>query len=275
MICVHCDEQYKNDMCEGNLSKNHLSQHYSLKNTFFAKLPSSRISNMATRVATALFGLLAVTSGVSAQMANCSGSATYDVKFFNFLSAAKFGDLIPEDGLVFGAPAGASHSNRVSILTVRGFASEAIEAVAEKGNSSLLVEAVTALRDSNEGVKTVIEGADLVLPGNSTTLQFDVDCEHPFISAVAMIAPSPDWFIAIANRDMTDSRGQFIKEKWGKFIAFDAGTDNGREFTDPSDLSLDMPTTPPLNIAPLVEDETDRFEGRVVGAYVMKLVSEN
>lgn len=55
-------------------------------------------------------------------------------------------------------------------------------------------------------------------------------------------------------------------------IAYDAGVDDGRDFTPPLDTSLDEPTAPQKNIAPLVEDETDRFEGRIVGKYVIQKI---
>lgn len=199
----------------------------------------------------------------------CSGSAKYSVTFNNFLTARRFGSLIPKDGLVYSPLTGASHSGRVSILTVRGYASEAIEAIAETGNNTLLVNAATELRDANQGVKTATAAMGPTMPGNSTTLEFMVDCEHSYISVVGMIAPSPDWIVLLANVNLVRG-GHFIYKRRGALIAYDGGSDSGREFTDPADPSLDIPTSPKLNIAPLVEDETDRFEGRVVGSYTIR-----
>lgn len=82
-----------------------------------------------------------------------------------------------------------------------------------------------------------------------------------------MIAPSPDWIVQINNRNMVDDTGAFVKMMSGNLIAYDTGVDDGREFTSPVDASLDMPSEPSKNIAPLVEDETDRFEGRNVGRF--------
>ena len=66
-----------------------------------------------------------------------------------------------------------------------------------------------------------------------------------------------------------------VEEGLGRvFVPSVAGVDDGREFTDPSDASLDIPTEPTLNIAPLVEDETDRFDGKYVGYYEIKLISK-
>lgn len=230
----------------------------------------SLINAMTSHILSALTSFLFLASA-SAMMPNCSGSARYSVTFTNSLTPRSFGDLIPADTPIEYSPLTAlSHSNRVSVLTLRGFASEAIEAIAETGDNTQLVETVTMLRDGDQGVKTVAVADGPTLPGNLTTLMLDVDCEHPFITVIGMIAPSPDWIVAIANMDLVDSRGRFVRFRAAPLNVYDAGTDDGREFTDPSDLSLDLPSNPQLNIAPLVEDETDRFEGRAVGKYIIK-----
>lgn len=64
--------------------------------------------------------------------------------------------------------------------------------------------------------------------------------------------------------------GKFRRRRYGYMLAYDAGTDNGKEFTDPADASLDLPTVPQKNIAPLVEDDTDQFDGRIVGRFTIK-----
>ena len=93
-----------------------------------------------------------------------------------------------------------------------------------------------------------------------------VDCDNPYLTALSMIAPSPDWVVQISNMPLM-KYGKFIKKRYGQLIAYDCGTDSGRDFTDPADTSLDIPTEPALNIAPLREDETDRFGRRAVGYY--------
>lgn len=121
------------------------------------------------------------------------------------------------------------------------------------------------------GVSTVATADEPTMPANSTKLSLVVDCENPFITVLGMVAPSPDWIVQISNLNLYSNRGAgFVQNHSGHLIVYDAGTDSGRDFTDPEDTSKDQPTVPPLNIAPLVEDETDRFEGRVVGKYVIE-----
>ncbi|PXF45302.1 Spondin-1 [Gracilariopsis chorda] len=208
---------------------------------------------------------LALLQAVSAD-GHCSGKAIYRVSFQNLLTPKNFGNLIPENGLVFSPLAGASHSNRISFLTIRGFASPQVEQIAETGQNGRFVTLARNLRRQGRGVLHVAAAKGPTMPGNFTNLFYAVDCAHPFITMLGMIAPSPDWIVQINNRNMIRD-GKFITRESGTLIAYDVGTDSGREFTSPVDASLDMPTEPQMNIAPLVEDETDRFQGRVVGRF--------
>lgn len=217
--------------------------------------------------------ILAVASA-SGPFPGCSGSAKYQITFVNFLTGRIFRGLIPPTGLSFSPIAGISHSNRQSFLTIRGFATGPIEEIAETGDNSRLIRLAKRLRRENRGVKSIVDAGAGTPPGRFTTIELEVDCENPFVTVVAMIAPSPDWIVQINNRNLFDEdRGEFINFDWDFLIAYDAGTDSGREFTDPSDPNLDIPTEPADNIAPLVEDETDRFEGRNVGKYIIKRVA--
>lgn len=206
------------------------------------------------------------------RMRTCSGQAEYVVNFTNFLTPRRFGRRIPKTGLVYSPLAGASHSNRVSLLTVRSLASPQVEQIAETGQNGRFVALAEHLRDTEQGVKTVAGADGPTMPGNSTTLRFTVDCEHPFITVVGMIAPSPDWLVQVSNVNLV-RRGRFISFRRGRLIAYDAGTDDGAEFTSPTDASLDMPSEPQKNIAPLVEDDTDPFNGRFIGVYTIRRVA--
>lgn len=203
--------------------------------------------------------------------ASCKGSAKYKVTFVNLLTPKLFGKLIPKDGLNYSPMVATGHSNRYSVLTIRARASREVEQIAETGVNTKLVRRLRRLVRKNQGVKSYAAASGPTMPGSSTTLTVRVDCEHPFITAISMIAPSPDWIVQINNFNVFRD-GKFIHRASGALIAYDGGVDDGREFTDPSDTSLDIPTEPQLNIAPLVEDDTDRFEGRDLGKYIIERV---
>lgn len=218
----------------------------------------------------ALHALLLSARAVS--FSECSGTAKYMVTFLNFLSPDVF-EEIPDNGLVFSPLSGVSHSGRVSFFTVRGFANKETEAIAETGDNGPFLSLARSLQEQNRGVKTVVGAGGPTMPGMNTSLLLEVDCKHSFVSMLGMIAPSPDWIVQINNRNLYDTdKKKFISFAWGNLIAYDAGVDDGRDFTPPLETSLDLPTEPQQNIAPLVEDETDRFDGRPVGIYTIKKV---
>lgn len=196
----------------------------------------------------------------------CSGSAMYDVTFYNMLTTGRFSNL-PEGGLVFSPMTAVTHTPRFSALVVRGFASPPVEEVCETGdNTNLLAAAMSS------GATESVVGADGPVPsGGNLTVRVTANCEHPYLTVLSMIAPSPDWIVQLSNMPLL-RRGRFIRGRKGYLIAYDCGTDDGGNFTAPMDTSLDMPTDPAENIAPLVEDDTDPFMGRVVGKYSIRRV---
>lgn len=207
-------------------------------------------------------------------------TATYNVTIYNLLTPSRFPNAnLPESGLVLSPPALAAHSSRVSILTVRGYASPAIEAIAENGDNSLLVSALTALNNTEGGgVRSLAAATGPVPAGGSVSLQVTADCNNSILSGVAMIAPSPDWIIQFSNinllRKIRTWRGvseQFVSVQTS-LQAYDSGTDSGADLTDPADTTLDVPTEPKLNIAPLVEDDTDRFGGKRVSFVTIRRI---
>lgn len=200
----------------------------------------------------------------------CKGRATYRVSFRNFLTPDRF-DALPETGLMFSPMSGVSHSNRVSLFTVRGFANNETALIAKTGNNAPFLALAESIRDETSLVRSVEGAAGPTLPGSSSAVTLIVDCKRPFITAIAMIAPSPDWIVQISNMNLYDRQNRsFVTRVAGNLRAYDAGVDSGSDFTDPADPSLDIPTVPQENIAPLVEDDTDRFMGRLVGRYIVR-----
>jgi hypothetical protein len=57
-----------------------------------------------------------------------------------------------------------------------------------------------------------------------------VDLANPHVSAVAMIAPSPDWFAGVADVSLVEG-GKYVAEKSADLYAWDAGGDDGITYT--------------------------------------------
>lgn len=64
-----------------------------------------------------------------------------------------------------------------------------------------------------------------MLPG-SLKAEFKADAKHPYVSAVAMIAPSPDWFTGASNVALMKD-GKWVDEVKVTLWAWDAGADGG------------------------------------------------
>ena len=219
-----------------------------------------------------ILAFLAVALSTASAIRHCRGSAIYDVTFKNVMFTKRFRDVPNNVSLAFSPLLATSHSPRQSVVVLRSYASAGVEKIAEEGDNSVLKKALERL--VGKGVKTVKTASGPTMLGKKTTLRVKVDCHNNLISALSMIAPSPDWFVALSNLNVLE-KGRFIKRASGKLFSYDAGTDDGRRFTPPGDLSLDMPSRPKLNIVPLVEDETDRFDGKFVGLYMVKKVRQN
>jgi len=62
------------------------------------------------------------------------------------------------------------------------------------------------------------------------------------VSVVSMLAPSPDWFIAVSNTNLIENN-EWVTSKTIAVDIYDSGTDNASTFRSP-----DEPTLPPLPI---------------------------
>lgn len=203
----------------------------------------------------------------------CEGQKMYRLSFSNLVTSTRFGDSVPPSGLVFSPLSAVTHSNRFSLLTPRGFASNAVAEIAKTGNNTEFINTATQLRNDTDLIKSISSGEGLTGPGESASVTVMVDCARPFITAVAMVAPSPDWIVQISNFNLYNSEAEtFTRIATGSLLVYDAGVDSGVGFTDPSDPSLDIPTSPQLNIAPLSEEMNDPFMGRSVGSFIIRRV---
>lgn len=231
---------------------------------------------MVSRILSASVLLLSLSASAFAArspFAGCTGSAKYRISFTNFLTKKRFGTRIPEAGLVFSPLVATSHSGRVSILSERGYASLAVRDIAEKGSNTLLLKVLARYQRVGRGVKDVMAASGPSLPGKTTILELEVDCSNSFVTVLGMVAPSPDWIAQISNINLYNAMSmKFIERQSGNLVAYDAGTDDGDKFTPPSDTTLDIETIPKKNIVPLIEDETDPFNGMVIGKYVIEKV---
>jgi hypothetical protein len=68
--------------------------------------------------------------------------------------------------------------------------------------------------------------------GDSLVATVRVDADHPMVSLVAMIAPSPDWFTGVANVNLMEN-GSWVASRSLELWAYDSGGDDGTTYKAP------------------------------------------
>ena len=150
----------------------------------------------------------------------------------------------------FSGIIGATHGQAYRVFEDGGLATPGLEALSERGaHSPLNTEIETAIAEGTAGA-LFESGALFQLPG-TISATFTADAAHPYVSAVAMVAPSPDWFTGISNVSLRKD-GKWIDEMTYTLYAWDAGTDSG--VTYKADDADTMPRqSVRMNVAPQFE----------------------
>ncbi len=136
---------------------------------------------------------------------------------------------------------GATHNNNITLLSIGETASDGIEQVAETGAFSILESDVTSAINANMADQ-FIEGDNLFFngPGRTITISdLTVSKDFPLLTLVSMLAPSPDWIVAVNGISFLDPLGDWIPETTLDLFAYDAGTEEGTTY------SLSNPATSP------------------------------
>lgn len=130
---------------------------------------------------------------------------------------------------------GAVHNDQVTFWEPGGRASRQVERVAELG----IQRDLRALMERSAHVSEVLEREPPRGGTASASIEFEVTAENPLVTLLTMIAPSPDWFVGIHGLSLRDDAGQWRDRLDVDLFPYDAGTEEGTEF------SLDNPATVP------------------------------
>ncbi len=139
---------------------------------------------------------------------------------------------------------GGTHDATVSFWDTGELASLGIKRMAEWGSQTELLAEVQNAIDSGQAETTIADDPLWTVPG-TTGVEIQLTPEFPLVTLVAMIAPSPDWFLGVRNLDLNPG-GVWLEEIVTDLFAYDAGTDSGVAYT-----SGDQVTTPPDPIMPI------------------------
>ena len=162
----------------------------------------------------------------------CPDAATYAATFRAVWNASSHGSRPPfPSNPHFSRVVGAAHAPEVSFWSSGGIATPGIESMAETGSVSSLCREIDAEADRG-GSTACVRGAQPSFPSPGTArLSFEATQEHPLLTLVSMIAPSPDWFVGVSGMPLVEDDGCWMERIEVDLIGYDSGTDSGATFT--------------------------------------------
>lgn len=190
-----------------------------------------RTSNTWTFIKLAIMGLTLLVSPALAQTAHYT--VTFETTWSELTHPVDFPPQPHFSGLV-----GGTHDPTVSFWDIGELASTGMKQMAEWGSQTALLGEVQTAIDAGSALATISDDPLWTVPG-STSVDIELTPAHSLVTLVAMIAPSPDWFIGVRNLDLAPG-GVWTGELVVDLYAYDAGTDSGPAYTSP-----DQPTIPP------------------------------
>ena len=173
--------------------------------------------------------------------------------------------VLTRDGLPGGAHfsplVGAVHSARVTFLESEEMASAGIESMAEVGGTSALASEVnTAISASPPTALSVLSRSrNIGTTGTATLSNVALTTDHPRVTLTTMVAPSHDWFVGVSGLSLLDASGHWLRSHEVELFPWDAGTENGTDFslgspgtpTDPQGVITSIPGTDPFSTEPV------------------------
>ena len=175
--------------------------------------------------------------------AGATATAQYRVVFESTWSSGTHPVQFPP-GAHYSDLIGTTHDAAVGFWRAGALASAGIERMAEAGSSSPFdSEVATAI--ANGHARQFLSTPGFRSPG-SLSMDFTADLAMPLVTLVAMLAPSPDWFVGVDSLPLMEN-GDWVEGRQVVLHAWDAGTDSGTTYT-----SANQDTRPAQPIARLV-----------------------
>ena len=162
------------------------------------------------------------------EAAAAGASAVYTVTFTGAWTAEATPGGVP-DGAHFSPLIGGVHNADVAFLEAGGTATPGIESMAERGRTATLTEEIQAAGANALSVLRKESG-----PGATASDTFEavtVTADHPRITLLSMIAPSPDWFVGVFGLSLLDAEGNWADALTVNLYPWDAGTEEGDDFS--------------------------------------------
>ena len=158
--------------------------------------------------------------------------ARYSVTFTRHWTEKTHPFEYPEAGLLtgphFSGLIGASHNGAYKIFREGAKPTAGLEKLSEEGKHSPLdAEIQAAIAGGKAGA--LFETGPIRDAMGSEMTEVTVSSKFPLVSAVAMIAPSPDWFAGAMDVNLMEG-GKWVASKTVDLYAWDAGSDDGKTY---------------------------------------------
>lgn len=131
----------------------------------------------------------------------------------------------PEEGGHLSDLIGVTHHFRYVMFADGRTATTGLKLVAENGRASIM-QAELDEADRRKRIGAVFQADGLKQVPGKIVVEFDAGADHPLVSFVTMLAPSPDWFTGAASVPL-HADGAWRTRVDGLLFAWDAGTDSG------------------------------------------------
>ena len=138
---------------------------------------------------------------------------------------------------------GATHNTANEFLELGQVATTGIKDVAERGINTEFTNEINTVISNNRANQLLQDGFDSFAGNNSqagfTNITFDE--AFPLITLVAMVAPSPDWFISVNSLSLR-SGNPLTNNGWKDtftmdVFVYDAGTDSGLDYNSGNQIT--------------------------------------
>ena len=161
---------------------------------------------------------------------------------------------------------GATHNSDVVFLEMGGIATQGVENIAETGNNTVFFTEVDAAI-ANNYANALVDGDGLATAEGQININEIITTEdYPLLTLLSMIAPSPDWMIAVNSVSLVDTNGDWMDEINIDLYPYDAGTDSGVDYT-----SANADTNPQEPISSL--QGVTPFSNEIIGTLTISLES--
>ncbi|WP_296383249.1 spondin domain-containing protein [Winogradskyella sp.] len=173
-----------------------------------------------------LTGLLTLAMLISFN-SQAQSTATYDINFTSTWNSSDHGSL--PSNAHWSNLVGANHNSDITFFEMGGTATTGIENVAETGSNTVFnSEVQIAINNGNAQQWLNQSFAPFAAISSATLNNIVISEDYPLLTLVSMIAPSPDWIIAVNRLNLWDTGMNKWKETFTlDLFPYDAGTEDG------------------------------------------------